>query len=296
VLLMVLVVGCLGFAPATPLTAPAAAVGLHSLTPMALLLAVVPAMRAIFTAYDGWYAPIYTAEENADAARTLPRAIIGGALLVSVLYLIINAAFLRVLPLPVLAASALPAADAAQVVLPRGGVQLVTVISVLTVLSLINTNALVAPRVLFALARDGWIPRRAAAVTGGGTPHVALAASMLAAALMILTASFNQIIAFFAVLIMLYYVSAFLAIFVLRYRMPAASRPYRAFGYPFSTAVVLLGSIAFLVAAVIDDWRSAVTAAVFVAACVPVYAWAARSRRARLGLELPAPAGAGPAA
>src|SRR5665213_3591453 len=100
---------------------------------IAMVIAPVPALRAVLTAYDGWYAPIYMAEENTDPARTLPRAIIGGTLLVVALYLVINAAFLRVLPLPVLAASELPAAAAARVVLPRGGVELVTVISLLTV-------------------------------------------------------------------------------------------------------------------------------------------------------------------
>ena len=69
--------------------------------------------------YDGWYSPIYLAEENTEPARTLPRALIGGTLVLIVLYVMINLAFLRVLPLPVLAASALPAADAARAVFPQ---------------------------------------------------------------------------------------------------------------------------------------------------------------------------------
>jgi APA family basic amino acid/polyamine antiporter len=278
---------------ATALPVPGPSAASHPLMSMAMLLAAVPAMRSILTAYDGWYAAIYMAEENTDAARTLPRSIIGGALLVVALYLLINAALLRVLPIPTLAASALPAAAAAQLVLPRGGMELVTIISTLTVLSLTNINSLTAPRVLFALARDGWIPGTVAAVSRGGTPTVALAATMLAAAAMILTGSFNQIIALFAVLILLYYVSAFLAVFVLRYRMPGAPRPYRALGYPVTTSVALLGSVAFLVAALIEDRRAALLALGFIAACVPAYAWAARARRARLpSLRRPAAAGA----
>jgi amino acid transporter len=281
-LLLVLVVGCFLAAPAASTAAPAAT-GPASPPPMsmAMLVAAVPALRSILTAYDGWYSPIYMAEENADAARTLPRAIIGGTVLVVALYLVINLALLRVLPMPVLAASELPAADAARIVLPRGGAELVTVTSLLTVLSLLNGVLLTTPRILFAIGRDGWISTRAADVSRGGTPRVALAATTFTSALMVLTGSFNQIIALFAVLILLYYIAAFLAVFVLRYRQPALPRPYRAFGFPLSTSVVLVGSIAFLIAAVVQDWRSGMKAAIFVAACIPAYAWIERARRVR---------------
>jgi APA family basic amino acid/polyamine antiporter len=240
-------------------------------------------MRAILTAYDGWYAPIYTAEECIDTSRTLPRAIVGGTLVVMGLYVAINVALLRVLPVPVLAASVLPAADAAQAVLPHGSATLITVLSLLIVLSLINATSIMAPRVLFSLAREGWIPQKAAMVNRGGTPVVALAATMVGASLMILTGSFNDIISLFAVVVLLNYIATFLAVFALRRRYPAAPRPYRALGYPVSTAVVLVGSLAFLVTAVVEDWRSAVTAVAFLSMCVPAYAWAARSRRVSSG-------------
>jgi basic amino acid/polyamine antiporter, APA family len=69
---------------------------------------------------------------------------------------------------------------------------------------------------------------------------------------------------------------------VLRRRLPQASRPYRAFGYPFSTFIVLAGSLGFLVAALVEDWRSGVTALLFLSLCIPAYAFAARSRRERM--------------
>jgi basic amino acid/polyamine antiporter, APA family len=282
ILLLVLIVGCFLVAPTAQSHAAAVVAGSpgHTIATGSLLM-LVPAIRAVLTAYDGWYAPIYTAEECVNASRTLPRAIIGGALLVTVLYLVINMALLRVLPVSELAASTLPAAVAAQVVLPRGGRALVTTVSVLIVVSLINSNAIMGPRVLYSMAREGWISRKAAAVNGGGTPHIALAATTLTSSAMILTGTFEQIIALFAVLILLYYIAAFLAVFVLRRRLPKAPRPYRAFGYPISTGVVLLGSVGFLLAAVVEDWRSGVTAMVFLSLCVPAYAFASRSRRLR---------------
>src|SRR5258706_6547557 len=253
---------------------------------MAMFFALVPALRAVLTAYDGWYQPIYMAEENTDPARTLPRAIISGTLLVFALYLLINFAFLHVLPLPVLAASQLPAADAARVVLPRGGAELVRVISLLTVLSLLNNLLLAAPRILYGIGRDGLLTERAAIVSQGGTPRMALALTSVFVVIVILTGSFEQIIALRPVLFLIYYSAGFLAVFVLRYRLPNLPRPYKALGYPFSTAIVLIGSIGFLIAAVAEDPRSALIAAVFLAGCAPAYAWMARGRRLRAAVAL----------
>ena len=280
ILLFVLIVGCFLIAPATQPVGPGGAAGSpgHHLLSVASALALVPALRALLTAYDGWYTPIYTAEEIVDAPRTLPRAIIGGTVLVACSYVAINAALLRVLPIPELAASKLPVAAAAQVVLPRGSAALMTALSILIVLSLINSQALCGPRVLFSMGREGWISHKAAAVNRGGTPYVALAATPLTACAMILTGSFNQIIALFSVLILLYYTAAFLAVFTLRRRSPETPRPYRAFGYPVTTFIALAGSAAFLVAAIVEDWHSGVMALLFLSLCIPAYAFASRTR------------------
>jgi basic amino acid/polyamine antiporter, APA family len=87
---------------------------------------------------------------------------------------------------------------------------------------------------------------RAAVVSDGGTPPIALAVTSIVVVLLILTGSFEQIIALGAVLFLVYYIAAFLALFVLRHREPALPRPYRTFRDPFSTAVVLVGSAVFL--------------------------------------------------
>jgi basic amino acid/polyamine antiporter, APA family len=230
-MLMILVVGCFLVTAAagtaeTPLAGTAASVPWLS---MAMLFTVVPALRAILTAFDGWYAPIYMAEENTDPTRTLPRAIIGGALVVTALYLLINLAFVRVLPLSVLAASELPAADAARLVLPRGGAELVTLLSLFMMFSLLNNVMLMTPRILYAIGRDGLFTDKAAHVSAGGTPRVALLLTSVITMITILSGTFQQVIALFAVLFLLCYVSAFLAVLVLRHREPELARPYRAF-------------------------------------------------------------------
>ena len=282
--LMVLVAGCSFAAPvsgtaAMPLATSAASLPIAS---VAMVFAMVPALRAVLTAYDGWYAPIYMAEENVDPGRALPRAIIGGTVLVVTLYVLVNVALLRVLPLSVLAAADLPAAEAARLILPRGGAELVTVISVLTVLSVMNNNLLMAPRVLLSIGRDGLFTERAAVVSVGGTPRMGLALTGIIVVALILTSSFEQIIALYAVLFLLLYLSAFLAIFILRRKESRLPRPFRALGYPLSSAIVLMGSIAFLIAAIAEDPRSGLIAVMFVACCLPAYVWMARNRRLRL--------------
>ena len=283
-MLSIVVAACFLAAPVTPAAVPlpssAATLPLWSLGMVAV---VVTALRAVFVTYDGWYSPIYLAEENADPGRTLPRAMIGGTVVVAALYVLINVAILRVVPLPVLAVSDLPAAEAARIVLPHGGAGLVTVISLLTVLSLINAILLMTPRILLAIARDGLFLRQAAVVSDGGTPRLALAITSAAGVLLILSGTFEQIVALAAVMFLLLYLSAYAALFVLRVREPGLPRPFRAWGFPATTVLAMLGCSGLLVAAVWEDPRSGIVAALLLAACVAVYAWVSRLRSIEVG-------------
>ena len=163
---------------------------------------------------------------------------------------------------------------------------LVTVISLTTVLSLVNATLLMAPRILLAVGRDGFFTKKAAVVSESGTPRLALAVTGLGAAALILSGSFEQIIAVASVLFLLIYISAYSALFVLRRKEPTSPRPYRALGYPFSTAIVLLGCVLLFIAAVTEDHRSATVAALLMVASAPVYLWLARHRRLRQATAL----------
>jgi APA family basic amino acid/polyamine antiporter len=246
-----------------------------------MLAPVVAALRAIIVTYDGWYEAIYFTEEDTDVSKHLPKAMIGGVVIVTGLYLLMNLAFLHVLSIPALAASKLPAADAASVVFPAWSGSFVTVLSLLTLLSLISAVLLGAPRILFAIGRDGLFTERAARVGVGGTPRVALLLSAAMAAMFIASGKFEDIIAISAILVAAMYCVNYMAVIVLRIREPQMARPFRAWGYPVTTVLVLSGSLLFLVAAVHDDPLSAVRAAVLLVVAVPVYAWM-RWRQRRL--------------
>jgi APA family basic amino acid/polyamine antiporter len=196
---------------------------------------------------------------------------IGGAASVLVLYLLLNLAFLHVLPIPALAASTFPAADAARIVFPAWGGEFVTVLSLFTLLSLTNAMLLGTPRILLAIGRDGLFTERAARVGPGGTPLTAMLFSAVAAGVLIASGRFDDIIAIAAILVTALYAATFIAVFALRLREPALPRPFRAWAYPVSTALVLAGSLVFLIAAIHDDPKSARRVLALVVIAVPAY-------------------------
>ncbi len=268
--------------PAPANTAIVAAGSAKDVGLLPMLVPLVAALRAILVTYDGWYEAIYFTEEDTDVSKHLPKAMIGGVVIVTGLYLLMNLAFLHVLSIPALAVSKLPAADAASVVFPAWSGTFVTVLSLLTLLSLISAVLLGAPRILLAIGRDGLFTERAARIGAGGTPRLALLLSAATAAIFIASGKFEDIIAVAAILVAAMYCVNYIAVIVLRIREPQMARPFRAWGYPVTTVLVLSGSLLFLVAAVHDDPRSAVRALALLAVAVPVYTWMRQRQRGPL--------------
>jgi APA family basic amino acid/polyamine antiporter len=235
----------------------------------ATFVAIIIALQLVIGAYDGWQGAMYFAGEDKDPARNLPRALIGGVLLVIVVYLLVNLAFLRVLPLSTLAASTLPAADAATVVLGAGGSRVVVWLAALSLLPLISALLLMAPRVLYAMSRDGLLPERAGYVSGSGTPTTALLASAAAALALLTVRTFDTISAVMAFFTLAAYAGAFVALLVLRRREPDLPRPFPSWGYPATTIVVLAGALAMLGGLMVSaPLASAIATAVLVASYV----------------------------
>ena len=206
----------------------------------------VLALQAVITTYDGWVSPVYFAEEFSDPARDLPRSLIGGVLLVVVLYLLINAALLHVLPLEDLARSPLPAAEAARRLMGPPGGRLITGVALLALLGLINSVVMAAARILYGLSRDGLFPPWVATVNGRGTPSVAVLITTGVASLLVLGGSFQRLLSLGAVLYVCLPLIGVGALVRLRWRQPEAPRPFRAWGYPLSPLVVAAVSLAFL--------------------------------------------------
>ena len=235
------------------------------------IVGMVLAMQLVLGAYDGWQAGVYFAGEDRNPSRNLPRAFIGGALLVMVVYLLVNVALLRVLPIATLAASALPAADAARAVLGSRGETIVIILAVLSPLSIVSGVLLSAARVPYAMGSDGLIAGVAGFVDERGTPAVGLLLSTIVALALLTTGSFESIASVFAFFAVSSYVGAFVSLLVLRRREPGLARPYRSWGYPWTTILVLAGACALLAGTVVSAPRQSVIAVLALAASYPVF-------------------------
>jgi basic amino acid/polyamine antiporter, APA family len=217
-------------------------------------------LQAIVIAYGGWQSALYFTEEDRDPGRNLPRAMIGGVVSVIVVYLLVNLALLAVLPIPDLAKSMLPGADAAAILAGDRGRQIITVLSVLSLLPLLNAILMIGARILFAMGRDGLVSRRTASVNAGGTPDVATLVTTVVAVLLIASGTFQTLIALASVFLAVNYCVSCLALVALRRREPDAVRPFRAWGYPWSAALVVVGAVVFLGGVLVSDPRSALMA------------------------------------
>jgi APA family basic amino acid/polyamine antiporter len=240
---------------AVALQPPVVTTGMPGVVPLVL------ALQAVITTYDGWASPVYFAEEFSDPSRDLPRSLIGGVVAVLVLYLLINLALLHVLPISNLASSPLPAATAAGVLVGPWGGLAITAIALVALLGLINTVVMAAPRIVYALGRDGLLPRFTAGVNTGGTPVPALLLTAGAAGLLVLAGSFERLLAIGAVLYVLLPLSGLAALAALRVHQPELARPFKCWLYPLTPLVVGGISIAFLVATSIGDPLSSLIAA-----------------------------------
>ena len=140
---------------------------------------------------------------------------------------------------------------------PGAGAQLVTVISLLTVLSLINAVLLMTPRILLAIGRDGFFTQKAAAVSAGGTPRLALGVSSAAAIGMILSGTFEQIVALATVLFLLDYIVRLLgAVRACGAASPICRGPIARSGFHITTGIVLAGRCSYWLPRCVEDPRS----------------------------------------
>jgi basic amino acid/polyamine antiporter, APA family len=245
----------------------------------ALIAALVLSLQAVIYTYDGWTGVIYFSEEVKDPDRDVPRSMIGGVLLVIVIYLLVNIALLYVLPISKIAGQDFAAGAAAEMIFGRHGDSVFRCLTILSMLSAVNACHLMSTRVLFAMSRDGLFTKRAAAVNDGGTPALALLMSATIAVLFIVFGqTFDTVITVLAFFFVGNYALSFIAVFVLRRREPEKERPYRAWGYPWTTGLALAGSVLFLVGAIASDTRNSIYALLLLAVSYPVFRFLKRAR------------------
>ena len=237
------------------------------------------AMLGALWGYSGWNLIVLVGGEVKDPARTLPRALVGGTLLVIVLYLLINAAYFYVLS-PVEVASVSESSSVAREAASRflGGVAAAVMSAGLMVSAYgtLYTGLLAGPRVPFALARSGLLPSGLARVSARGVPAVAVLTIGAWILVMTLSGTFDILTDIYVFVNWIFYGMTGAAVFVLRRKRPDAERPYRVWGHPVVPALFLLVTAYLLINTLIATPGRALAGLGLVAAGLPVYAYFAR--------------------
>jgi APA family basic amino acid/polyamine antiporter len=158
-----------------------------------------------------------------------------------------------VIPVGALAHDPFAGGSVARILFGIRGDQLITVIVVISMIGTLNAGVLGAPRVLLAMGRDRLFPPQATRVNRGGTPDIALLATVLTTLAFLFSGAFTSVLQVAATLMVVQYSLMFVSVVVLRRREPGQPRPYRAWGYPWTTTIGLLISLAFLAGVAMAD-------------------------------------------
>jgi APA family basic amino acid/polyamine antiporter len=238
---------------------------------IALVTAIVMALQAVIYTYDGWTGPLYFGEEVKNPGRGIPRAMVMGVLLVISIYVLVSLGLVRVLGIDRMAGDPFVAATAGKAIFGERGDLVIRGLVLLSILGGINACVLMAPRVVLAMGRDRLLPAGFETVNPGGTPTVGHWASIGAAVGFIVSGTFQTVLALCAFFFVAGYSLSFLSVFALRRKEPDTPRPYRVPGFPFTTGLVLVGSLAFLLGSVVTDWGNSWKSLVLLVLSYPAY-------------------------
>jgi APA family basic amino acid/polyamine antiporter len=209
----------------------------HLMTGGAFAISLVYVMYA----YSGWNASTYIVNEIRDPERNVPRSVFLGTLAVVVLYMALNAAFLRTTPMPAMAGKVEVGLISGQQIFGQAGGQVVAALICLGLISTVSSMVWIGPRVTVAMGED--LPGLAllAIKTRNGTPRVALGVQAVITTVL-LTAKFENVLVYIQLALILFSALTVLGVIVLRVREPALPRPYRTWGYPVTPVLFLIVS------------------------------------------------------
>jgi len=244
--------------------------------------ALIGAYQLIKGAYTGWDAAIYFSEESVAPGQSIPRAVFIGIAVTAFLYVAVNAMLLHVLGIAGTAASSLPFATVLARVAGSGASLLFAIGGMIIVIGCANANVMLAPRVLYALARDRLLPGVFESVNAGGSPYIAFLLSAIVSMALASTGAFALVFGLIATLSTMAGVIVEISYFVVRWREPDLVRPYRAILYPWLPALALLIDVVLLVLFAANDHRGALFAAGMCALCIPLAFLARRARAAAI--------------
>jgi APA family basic amino acid/polyamine antiporter len=253
--------------PVPSVPSVAAAATSHPASARGFLLAMVAGLFA----YGGWHMVTYTAGETRMPARTVPFALLAGVAVVTVSYVALNLAYLRILPVETVRSSTRVAADAADVLLGRGGSTIMAGLVIMSSIGALTGIVLTGPRVYYSMAGDGFAPRWLDHVHPVfRTPSRAIVVQGIWSAVLAATGAYRQLFTRVIYTEWLFFGLMAIALFVLR-RRPGYAPPYRAWGFPIVPLVFVLSALTIVGNQFASTPAEAAAGLGFVGLGVPVY-------------------------
>jgi APA family basic amino acid/polyamine antiporter len=233
-------------------------------------------------AYGGWQTATFVSGEMANPKRDLSRGLIIGVLGVVVLYVAVNIACLRVLGTTGLDGTTTPASELMRKVVGASGARWVACAVTISTLGFLSQSILTAPRVYYAMARDGTFFRGVGALFGkANAPVVAIALQGIAAAIIACSGKYGEILNFEVTIDFIFFALTAASLFIFRRRQAGGIEGLQtAFGHPISTIVFIFASLAVVGSAVASTPKISLIAFLIMIAGIPVYMIWASVRRA----------------
>jgi APA family basic amino acid/polyamine antiporter len=240
---------------------------------------------SLFSA-DSWTSPTFAAAEVQNPAKNLPRAMLMGTGLVTLLYVLANVGYLSVLPIHGVADGASVfargidhatqdrvATAVMESIFGSSGSTMMAVAILISTFGCNNGLILSGARVYYAMARDGLFFARAGTLSDRGVPAFALVIQSVWTSVLCLTGTYNQLLDYVIFAALLFYALTTIGLFILRVKRPDEPRPYKAVGYPVLPGLyILLASGVAVTLLLADKTRvQALSGLVLVLLGVPVY-------------------------
>ena len=273
----ILVIVLFGFGGAAHRAAAAGAVASSGTSIRNYLLAI----GAGLFAYGGWHMVTYAAGETRQAARTLPRALMAGTVVVTACYMLLNGAYVYVMPLRQLAESHRVASDAAERTLGVGTGGLISLLVIISAIGALNGIILAGPRVYYAMANDGLAFRWMGAVDARRqTPSLAIAAQAVWSCLLVATNSYRELFTRVVYTEWLFFAVLAAGLFVLRRRTGWRPR-YLGWAFPLAPLLFIVASLGIVINQLAVNPRDSVMGLGLLLLGIPVYFVSAKARENR---------------
>lgn len=257
----------------------------HSWTDSVFIKSLFAALLSAFWAYEGWSTIGYLGGEIKNPQRNLPLALIFGVLFVMAVYLAVNFTYLYVMPIDQLvdnqhSQNSIAAVVVVKHILGNAGGLVISLLILVTTLGCTNTTILAAPRLYFAMAKEGLFFKSAGNLHPKyNTPSTAFVFQAVVVSLLIISGSFDQLTDMLIFASFIFYGATTLGVFILRKKMPNAPRPYKTWGYPIVPAIFILFCVALLIITFASKPREAMMGLVLMLLGVPFYFYWKRANR-----------------